>query len=285
MHTRSAEQCTLKSWDGFMRPIAGRTLNRTSIDGVLLGISLAGQLLLLVVLMKRQLYRTFPLFCAFIAYSSLSDIGLFFLFGHISNDTAFRFYFVSDGVDILLQIGILLEIARNVMNPVKRSLPRSSLYIFGAMLATAVVATLLLSRHSPPAEVDRWAQYFVLISFTVAILRLLIFSVIAGFSQMLGIGWKNHVLQIATGLLGYSIIVLLVELLHRFSGVKDQALYHLHDQFRIISWCMVLGYWSYALSRAEATRKEFSPKMAEFLVSISQASRADETATARWYRK
>ncbi len=262
-----------------------RTLNLTSIDGVLWGISLAGQLLLLAVLIKQRLYRTFPLFCVFIAYTCLSDIGLFILYSHTSQIAAYRTYSMSGGMDILLQIGILLEIGRNVLNPVKRSLPRTSLYIFGAMLAAAAVITVLFARHSAPAEADRWAQYFMHISFAVAILRLLIFSVIAGFSQMLGIGWRNHVLQIATGLLGYSIVVLFVELLHRFTGLKDQSLYHLHEQFRIISWCMVLGYWSYALSRAEATRKEFSPKMAEFLVSISQASSADRAASARWYRK
>lgn len=262
-----------------------RTLNLTSIDGLLWGISLAGQLLLFAVLLKQRLYRTFPLFCAYIAYACLSDIGVFILFGRASQMLAFRAYLVNDVTEFLLQIGILLEVGRNVLNPVKRSLPRASLYLFGAMLATAAVMALLFSRHSQPAALDRWAQYFVHISFAMAILRVAIFSVIAGFSQMLGIGWKNHVLQIATGFLGYSIVILLVEFLHRFTGVGDQFLYHLHDQFRIIAWCMVLGYWSYAFSRAEVARKEFSPKMAEFLVSISQASRADRTASARWYRK
>jgi uncharacterized membrane protein len=263
-----------------------RTLNLTSIDGVLWGISLAGQLLLLAVLLKQRLYRTFPLFCVFIAYSCLSDIGLFVLYSqHTSNVTAYRTYSLSGGVDILLQIGLLLEIGRNVLNPVKRSLPRASLYIFGAMLVAASGITVLFARHSAPAEADRWAQYFMHISYAVAILRLLIFSAIAGFSQMLGIGWKNHVLQIATGLLGYSIVALLVELLHRFTGLQDQSLFHLHDQFRIISWCMVLGYWSYSLSRVEAARKEFSPKMAEFLISMSEVARNNRTASARWYRK
>jgi len=262
-----------------------RTLNLTSIDGVLWGVSLAGQLLLLAVLLKQRLYRTFPLFCVFIAYSCLSDIGLFILYSHTSQVTAYRTYSMSGGVDILLQIGILFEIGRNVLNPVKRSLPRASLYLFGAMLAAVAVITVLFARHSAPAEAVRWAQYFIRISFAVAILRLLIFSAIAGFSQMLGIGWRNHVLQIATGLLGYSIVILFVEMLHRFTGLKDQSLFHVHEQLRIISWCMVLGYWSYSLSRVEATRKEFSPKMAEFLVSISQVARTNRTASARWYRK
>jgi hypothetical protein len=119
----------------------------------------------------------------------------------------------------------------------------------------------------------------------VAILRLAIFAGIAGFAQVLGIGWKNHVLQIATGYLAYSIAVLLVELLHRFSDFANPPLFHLHEQFRIIAWCMVLGYWSYALSRAEAARQEFSPKMAQFLISMSKGVQSNRNASARWYRK
>ncbi len=260
-------------------------MNLSSTDGLLWGISLAGQLLLLAVLMKQRLYRTFPIFFAYVAYSCLSDIGFFILFTHLPQIIAFRAYLVNLGMEFLLQIGILLEVGRNVLNPVKRSLPRASIYILSAMLAAAAGMTLLFSRQAQLAELDRWAQYFVHISFAVAILRLAIFAVIAAFSQMLGIGWRNHVFQIATGYLGYSIAALLVELLHRFTGVADQSLYHLHDQFRIVAWCMVLGYWSYTLSRAEAARKEFSPKMTEFLISMSQASRTNRTASARWYRK
>jgi len=273
--------------DRLFVPLAagGPTLSLTSIDGALWGISLAGQLLLLAVLFKQRLYRTFPLFCLYIAYTCLSDIGLFFLYSHTSQIAAYRMYSMSGGMDILLQIGILIEIGRNVLNPVKRSLPRASLYIFAAMFVVTAVITFLFARHSPPSEADHWAQFFLHFSYAVAILRLAIFSAIAGFSQLLGIGWKNHVLQIATGLLGYSIVVLLVELLHRFTGLKSQSLYHLHDQFRIISWCMVLGYWSYSLSRAEVARKEFSPKMAEFLISMSEVARSNRSASARWYRK
>jgi hypothetical protein len=265
--------------------VAGGPLNLTSIDGVLWGISLAGQLLLLAVVLRRRLFRTFPLFCAYIAYASFSDVGFFILFGRMSPIGAARAYFVNDGMEFLLQIGILLEVGRNVLSPVRRSLPRSFLYVLGALLGAAVLVALLLSRHSQMANLDRWSQLFVHLSFAVAILRLAIFAVIAVFSQMLGIGWRNHVLQIATGFLAYSLAVLFVELLHRFAGVKNESLYHIHDQLRIVSWCMVLGYWSYTLSRAEAPRKEFSPKMAEFLISMTEVARSNRTASARWYRK
>ena len=62
------------------------------------------------------------------------------------------------------------------------------------------------------------------------------------FSQMLGIGWKNHVVQVATGFAGYSVVVLLFELLHRFTGATNDSGYHFQEQCRISagSFCTVL---------------------------------------------
>jgi hypothetical protein len=263
-----------------------QAMDLSRFDALLLGISLGGQLLLFFVTVRSRLYRTFPVFCLYILYSTVSDITFVTLLRHVGERTYAMAYFADNVLEFFLQIGILIEVARNVLNPVRRSLPRNSLLVFLGMLAAATMLAMLLSRHSELARLDRWTQYFVHLSFAVAILRLAIFAGIAGFSQFLGIGWKNHVLQIATGYLAYSIAVLAVELLHRFTGgVTDSSLFHLLEQCRIIVWCMVLGYWSYALSRAEAARKEFSPQMTEFLVSMSQVARSNRTASARWYRK
>ncbi len=254
-------------------------------DALLLALSLGGQLLLFVVTVRSRLFRPFPIFCLYILYASISDIAFLTLLRHVSAKTYASAYFTDNVAEFLLQIGILLEVARNVLQPVKRSLPRRAMPILVGVLPVAMMLALLLSRNSQPSELDRWSHYFIHLSFAVAILRLAIFAGIAGFSQVLGIGWKNHVLQIATGFLAYSISVLLVELLHRYSDFANPPLFHLHEQFRIIVWCMVLGYWSYALSRAEAARQEFSPKMAQFLVSMSKVAQSNRTASARWHRK
>lgn len=260
-------------------------MNLSHLDTLLLALSLGGQLLLSYITLRHRLYRDFPIFCLYLLYSSISDITFVLFYRHAGDRTYALAYFADNVPEFLLQIGILFEVGRNVLSPVKRSLPHSALKLFLGMLMAGTLLTLLLSWHSPPADLDRWARYFVFLSFAVAVLRLVLFAVIAGFSQLLGIGWKNHVLQIATGFLGYSIVILLVEVLHRFSGTANASLYHLHEQLRIISWCMVLGYWSYTLSKAEAARREFSPQMANFLVSISQVARQNRAASARWYRK
>jgi hypothetical protein len=262
-----------------------QAMDLSHFDALLLALSLAGQLLLSLVTVRSRVYRAFPVFCLYILYASVSDIAFLTLLRHVSERSYALAYFADNVAEFLLQIGILIEVARNVLNPVRRSLPRVALPLFLGMLLTAAMLAAVLSRNSQPAELDRWSHYFVHLSFGVAILRLAIFAVIAGFSQLLGIGWKNHVLQIATGFLAYSIAVLIVELLHRLTGFANGSLFHLQEQFRIVVWCMVLGYWSYSLSKLEATRKEFSPKMAEFLLSWGEIARSNRSTSSRWYRK
>jgi hypothetical protein len=261
-------------------------MDLTRFDATLMAIGFGGHLLLFAVLLRSRLYRTFPIFFTYIGYCWLTDIIFFVLFRHVSAKTYFWAYFSNNVPELLLQLGILLEVGWNVLNPVRQSLSKAALYMFMTMLFFGTFAALLLSMHSQQATLDRWVGYFLHLNFAMAILRMAVFAAIAGFAQMLGIGWKNHVLQIATGDLSYSIAVLLVELLHSHTNVlTNPTMYHLQEQFRIISWCMALGYWSYALSRVEAPRKEFSPKMADFLVSIAEASRNNRIASSREYRK
>jgi len=260
-------------------------MDMTRIDGALWILGVTGQLLLFLVLVNRRLYRTFPVFTVYILYSSVSDVLVATLFTHASQHTYFVAYFVNTVPEFLLQLGIIIEIAWNVLSPVKRSLPKASLYLLATLVLIGAFVTLIFSMNSNPSHYQGWWKVFFVTNFTFAILRLVIFLVIAFFSQMLGIGWKNHVLQIATGFASYSIVTLLVEMLHRFVGFKEAYKYHLHEQFRIVGWCMALGYWGYVLAKKEAERKEFSPKMAAFLISISEALGQNREAAVRLYRK
>jgi hypothetical protein len=260
-------------------------MDMTRIDGALWILGVTGQLLLFLVLVSRRLYRVFPVFTAYILYSSLSDVLVAALFAHASQHTYFVAYFVNNVPEFLLQLGIIVEIAWNVLNPVKRSLPKASLYLLAVLLLIGSLVTFLFSMNSNPSHYQGWWKAFFETNFTFAILRLVIFLIIAAFSQMLGIGWKNHVMQIATGFASYSIITLLVEMLHRFVGFKDVYKYHLHEQFRIVGWCMALGYWGYVLAKKDAPRREFSPRMADFLISISEALGQNRESAIRLYRK
>jgi hypothetical protein len=252
----------------------------SGVDDALWILTSLGQIVLLAVLLYRRLPRQFPIFCGYICYSILSDPLFYFLFRHVSKERGFDLF-----CEYLFQVGILLEVASNVLRPVKRSLPRGALLVFTGLLVGGTLLTFLLAARVRPEDLGLIAQYFVRVNFTFAILRLVIFSAIILFSQMLGIGWKNYVLHLATGLAFYATVTLIVEMLHHFLGVTNKFQYHALEQVRIAGWIFATGYWSYAMMRQEAPRKEFSPQMANFLVSISGIARKDRAALVRLNNK
>jgi hypothetical protein len=110
----------------------------------------------------------------------------------------------------------------------------------------------------------------------MALLRLGIFAAIAFFAQMLGISWKNHVLQLATGLAFYSTVSLIVATIQSSMGLTNQ--FHPLGQIQVASYLGTLAFWVWSFVRQEAPRKEFSPQMQNFLLSIAGTTRSARIA-------
>jgi hypothetical protein len=270
-------------------------MDLSNIDNLLLLASLAGQAVLLLVLFKKKLYREFPIFAAYVAYVLVTDPMLLLWMGllHISSAAMasspvyFRASFAFNVPEYMLGLGVLFEIGRNVLQPVRRSLPSGSLAIFGALIFVGGCITYLLAAHSSTgALLTRMGGVYVTVTLTNAILRIACFLVIAIFAQMLGIGWKNHVVQLATGLAFYGAVDLIVRMAHaRLSSGANAGIYYaqfrLLDELRVISYLSTLTFWCWSFTRQEAKRKEFSPQMASFLVSIAGVVKRDRSQFGR----
>jgi hypothetical protein len=117
----------------------------------------------------------------------------------------------------------------------------------------------------------------------MAILRLVTFLLLAAFSQVLGLGWKNHVLQLASGLAFYAAVTLIVEIAHSHlrAGPDYANQYYMLAHFRVSGYLCSLYYWCYSFARQEAPRKEFNSKMSELLVSLSGTTKTQHSIVAR----
>ena len=111
---------------------------------------------------------------------------------------------------------------------------------------------------------------------TVGLLRMLIFVATAGFAQVLGIGWKNKVLQLATALSFYSAVNLIVSLGERHSGASTGL-----EPFRSVAYALELGFLVWAFTTKEVRRREFSPQMEQFLVTLAGRAKLARTALVR----
>ena len=249
-----------------------------SLQVLYAAISLLGfpaQIGLLVVLLARRQYRTFPTFTLYIAFNLLGDLGGVALVGLGRPHAANALFLASLPLQYLLELGVLLEIAWNVLRPVLTSLPRGTIRVFVGLIALAVLCGTLLAWHFQ----DTGNKVYDIkgpLDLTVGLLRMLIFASTAGFAQALGIGWKNKVLQLATALSFYSAVDLIVSLLQRHANGSDAL-----DPIRGAAYLLEVGFLVWAFTTKEVRRREFSPQMAQFLVTLAGRAKLARTALVR----
>jgi hypothetical protein len=257
----------------------------SGLDKIFWTLSVVGNILLLGTLISRRLYRMFPVFSAFILWETLSGFLLFLvLAAHHGSFRPYYFqaYYASAILEYALELGVLFEITATVLHPAKQSLSKGIFYsLLGAMLIIGI-GSFFLAAHMNAVTLTNHRTIIVMDT-TMAILRLVTFLLIAGFSQVLGLNWKNYVLQLATGLAFYSLVMLTGELaqsqLH--AGPSYYAKYHVWSQIEVVGYLCTLYFWCYAFVKKEAPRKEFSPQMTKILVSLSGSTKRQRAVLAR----
>lgn len=248
-------------------------------------LSVAAETSLLAILAARRLYRIFPVFSLYVFWQLISDLGLLYIMSQAHGWFPQHFiatYYSSLAIADVLELGILLEIAANVLSPAGQSLRKKILYFFlGAIIVIGIGAMFAAVYANNAAFSHRSA--FIVMDTTAAILRLIIFLLLAAFAQVLGLSWKNHVLQLASGLAFLSIVMLVSQIaqsrLH--SGAEFSSQYHFWGEVEAAGYLCTLSFWCYAFLKKEAPRKEFSPQMARILVSISGTAQRQRAALAR----
>ena len=85
----------------------------------LLLLGLITELSLLIILLVRRQYQTFPVFTIYIAFGVFTDIGVGVLFAGASKSLAQSVAISLFPAQYFLEIMVLLEIAWNVLRPVQ----------------------------------------------------------------------------------------------------------------------------------------------------------------------
>ena len=244
-----------------------------AIDSMLVILASLGEVAVLILLLMRGIPRKLPWFFAYVAWSVLSDIALYIAARQLAQVAFYRVYTGEMVIDSALQFAVLTELIWSVLRPVRKSLPKSSLWILIGIVGLAGVVIWPLAGQTVPPELTSFARTVFHLSQTIAILRVLLFVVMAAFSQVLSIGWRDRELQVATGLGFYSIVSLLVAVLHTHQLVGAQ--YHWLDRVVSVSYLCTLSYWVLNFARKDENRKEYSDQMRGILVSIGVSLRTD----------
>lgn len=240
----------------------------------LLAIGLEG--LVLALLLRRKISRLLPVFTLYIAWTIVSDVTMLALSRWNAPGSYVRFFAVEMPLDAMLQFAVLVELGWSVLRPVRALLPRTAIFALGIILLLVCgVIWPITGISSMPGLTPEW-RLLIQLQQTSSILRIVFFLVLALFSQLLAIGWRNRELQVATGLGFYSLVSLggLLIQIHQVSMIQ----FHTADRFVRIGYFCCLLYWTASFVRKEAPRGEFSPKMQKFLLALAGTAQANRIA-------
>jgi hypothetical protein len=232
----------------------------------------AAEGILILLLLRLRLYRTFPAFLVWVCWSFVNDI-YFLAINYQNNQSLLRAFEVEITIDSILMFAVLVELAWSILRPIRASLPKYSWLAIVGLILVAGSAVWFVAGLAVPENLTPEGDAFFRLQQTGAILRVVVFLAMAGFSQLLSIGWRDRELQIATGFGFYSIVSLAVTILHTHQ-VPGTAQYHGLDRAAGASYILALTYWVFAFATREAERREFTPQMQNFLLAAAGSARA-----------
>ena len=239
---------------------------------------LAEAILIGLVLFRRT-YKTLPVFSAYIVWSFFNDLAGYVLMRQFQG-AGLRIYLVSAILDSFFMFCVLIEVSMSVLKPLRSWLPVWVIGAIGLLIALAGgLSWQLVSFPGFPGDYQTLGH----LQLTVSAVRVLFFLVLAGFSQLLSIGWRDRELQIATGFGFYAIASLFVALLqlhmNQAAGTAElKQQYNLLEAIVSGSYVCSLLYWSVCFAQKAPERREFTPQMQKFLLAVAGNARGTRVA-------
>lgn len=247
-----------------------------SLEAIFFLLGVLTEATVLGLLLFRRVYRSFPVFSAYLAWSLINDVGEYLLLRRFPGH-ARQIYLAGAIIDAAFVFGVLIEISMSVLKPIRASLPRWT--IVAVAILIAVVCAAIWPFSTPPGAnpLDHSFQIIVQMRLTASVVRTLFFLALAGFSQLLSLGWKDRELQVATGFGVYSLISLLAALLHG-SIAPSLEQFRLLDEIVAASFICSMVYWVISFAQKVPERRKFTPQMQNFLVALAGSARTTRIA-------
>lgn len=235
------------------------------------------QAFVVILLIRKRIYREFPLFSAYLVWIFAADLAAGFAASRLQSDLYARLYLISSVFDTVFMFSILVEMSMSVLKPVKSMLPQWTVFVVVTVIGAAAIALWHIANPPGIMKLSKVTQYIIHLDITTSMLRIAFFVFLAALSQLLSISWHDRVVQISTGLGFFSLVSLCVTFLHMRQGVGDSGLndlYHVLDVIVACSYISSMVYWLVCFARDEPERNKFTPQMQNFITSLAQNARS-----------
>lgn len=228
--------------------------------------SLANAALLLVML-GRGRWRTFPILTVWLAFMTTRSGVLFGAYESNSRYWYAHIYWVGLGLDFALQLGVVFEIARIVLRPTGTWVSDARGRFAAAAVAGAMAAALIVWWISPPARPAAYAWWIRGNLFTSLVICGL-FVAMSLTANHLGLGWRNHVMAVGQGLTVWSGLMLAMAAVQSLLGTNH--LFYALESARGFVYAAAICWMVVQLWIPEPERQSISPDLQQYILALHQ---------------
>lgn len=237
----------------------------SGIENLIWALSFGGVAALLVVVLVRGRWRQFPVFTTLLAFDTARSILLFVLYRHGAMGWYARVYWPLLWPDFLLQIGIVLELARIVLRPTGTWVRDSRAQFAAAAAAGMLLALALAWLVSPPMHTSL-AAFRVRGNLFTSLVICELFVAMSLTANRLGLGWRSHVMAIGQGLTAWSLITVMTTALQSYWGAS--RLFRELDQIRAFSFIGATVWMIVELWIPEPERQSLAPELKRYILAL-----------------
>lgn len=247
-------------------------MHLTTLENVLWAAGFLGHVALFVVLVGRKRWRQFPLFTLFAAAETLGTLVLFVVSRHASYRAYVTTYWTLDAIDFALQLGLLFEIARNVLQSTGTWVRDARWAFLGWLLFGFALAACTAAMVSPQMTkgLSLWGMRANVFT---TVLTLELFLAISMWANRLGLQWRNHVMALGQGLGIWAVTAAVGDVGHVIYGWTSD--FHAFDLARQCVYLGALAYWTASFALPEREKAPMTAEMEEYLLRLHRRVQYD----------
>ena len=207
---------------------------------ILWAASFLGNLALFAVLFIRGRARMVPWFATWVGFNLLYTLALFGAYRLGTKQTYVLLYWGGAFLDLALQVGMVLEIARYVFR-------RGESWVGGAknlLLRSGIISVLagaLMGVWMTPLSTSRLDAWESRVDLGATVLISMLFTAVMVFSERLGVSWRSVILREGYGVAAWSVCSFVTDTLHAYWRTAEH--FSILEQLRIVFYLGALGYW------------------------------------------
>jgi hypothetical protein len=218
---------------------------------------------LLAVLLWRSRWKQFPILTCWIAFEAALTVILFTLYVHGAAKWYSHVYWTSLWPDFLLQLGVVLEIARIVLRPTGTWVRDARGHFITAGLGGAAVAAVLSWWITPPH--GRYTTWELRGDLFTSLVICELFVVLSFTANRLGLGWRSHVIALGQGLTAWAAASVVTDSLQSYFGTHHFVSI---NYLRSIAWTGATAWIAIRLWFPEPQRLPLSEDLQKYILAL-----------------